>query len=89
MMVRFTLQVAGFGFVYALLLMAAFPFMVYFGRPKPWQKSFEFLMSFPVDNERVGVFSAVGVVAVFFLNGLLWGLVILGTCRLTGVLKSL
>ena len=83
MITRFYVQVAAFGFFYMLAMMAAFPFLVYFGKPKPWQKGVEFLMSFPVDSGKVGIFSFFGVVAVFFLNGLLWGLALIGIYKLS------
>lgn len=89
MFLRFIFQVATFGFFYTLALMATFPFMIYFGRPKPWQKAIEFMMSFPVDNEKVGAFSLFGVVCVFFLNGLLWGVVIVGIFRACILVKNL
>ena len=88
-MTRFLLQVAGFGLIYALLLMATFQFMIYWGKPKPRQRVIDFLMSFPVDNEKIGAFSLVGVVAVFFLNGLVWGLVLVGAVRIGGMLRNL
>jgi|GEM_PF-2697882 len=89
MFLRFIFQVAAFGFFYTLVLMATFPFMVYFGMPKPWQKVAEFLMSFPVDSEKVGAFSFFGTIAVFFLNGLLWGLVLVSIFRIGIFLKNL
>ena len=63
---RFVTQVAAFDFFYRLVMMAAFPFLIYFRKPKLWQKGVEVLMSFPVDNDRVGAFSFFWVVAVFF-----------------------
>ena len=88
MLTRFIFQVAAFGFFYMLAMVAAFPFLVYFGKPKPWQKVVEFLMSFPVDSGKVGAFSFSGVVAVFFLNGLLWGLALIGIYKLGGFLVT-
>ncbi|RZM10595.1 MAG: hypothetical protein EOO88_47980 [Pedobacter sp.] len=89
MIVRSLLQVAGFALVYTLVLGATFPFLIYFGKAKPWQKIAEFFMSFPIDNEKVGVFSLPGVVALFFLNGLLWGACLLGLFRSINQLLSL
>lgn len=81
-MLRFFYQVAGFGLVYTLILVATIPFLVYWGKAKPWQMFVQFLMEFPVDNEKIGIFSLPGMVAVIFLNGLLWGLVLVSLLRL-------
>ena len=78
MLTRFALQVAGFAGLYALLLLASLPFLVYFGKPKPWQKVAEFLLSFPLDNEKLGLFSFAGAALVVLINGLLWGIAVVG-----------
>ena len=89
MIIRFITQVAAFGFFYMLVMMGTFPFLIYFGKPKPWQKGVQFLMSFPVDNEKIGAFSFFGVISVFFLNGLIWGLLVITLFRLVSLLKNL
>lgn len=81
MILRFIFQVAAFGLFYTLVLMATFPFLIYFGKARPWQKAAEFMMAFPIDSEKVGAFSLFGAISVFFLNGLLWGLVLVGLFR--------
>ena len=89
MIVRFIFQAVAFGFLYGVAMMVTFPFLVYFGKPQPWQKAIEFMMSFPIDNEKVGAFSFFGVVGVFFLNGLLWGLVLIGIFRVGILINNL
>ncbi len=86
---RFIFQVAGFGLVYALIMVVSMPFLVYWGTAKPWQKGIEFLMAFPVDNENVGIFSMPGMIAILFLNGLLWGIALIGLIKLGLLLKNL
>jgi uncharacterized protein YjeT (DUF2065 family) len=88
MLIRFAVQVAGFGLLYALVLLATFPFLVYFGKPKPWQKVAEFLLSFPIDNEKLGLFSFAGTALVVLGNGLLWGIVAVGTGWLSKLVIS-
>ncbi|WP_157587533.1 hypothetical protein [Spirosoma arboris] len=88
-MVRFFLQIAGFGLLYTLILVATFPFLIYWGPAKPWQKFVQFLMEFPVDNEKIGVFSLPGMVAVMFLNGLLWGLMVVSLFKAVILLRNL
>lgn len=78
MLTRFALQVACFAGLYALMLLAMLPFLVYFGKPKPWQKVAEFLLSFPLDNEKLGLFSFAGAALIVFANGLLWGIAVVG-----------
>jgi uncharacterized protein YjeT (DUF2065 family) len=78
MLTRFLLQVGGLCLIYALAMLATLPFMVYFGQPKPWQKAAEFLFSFPLDSQRLGLFSLTGGALVVLLNGLLWGTFIVG-----------
>jgi len=85
MLIRFLLQVAGFTLFYSLIMLATLPFLVYFGKPKPWQKAIQFLMSFPFDNEKLGLFSFTGGAAVVLLNGVIWGIVVTGTGRLIGL----
>ncbi|GAB2563705.1 hypothetical protein [Spirosoma aerophilum] len=89
MISRFFSQVTAFGLFYMLAMMGIFPFLIYFGKPKPWQKAAQFLMSFPVDNEKIGAYSFFGVTAVFFLNGLLWGLLVIGLFSVFSVLRNL
>ena len=89
MFLRFIFQMATFGFFYTLALMATFPFLIYFGKPKLWRKAAEFMMSFPIDSEKVGAFSFFGAVSVFFLNGLLWGLVIIGVFKMGVLVKNI
>ena len=81
MLIRFIWQVAGFALLYSLALLATFPFLVYFGKPKPWQKAAEFFLSFPLDSEKLGLFSFVGTALIVLLNGLLWGVVVIGVLR--------
>ncbi|MBC7571853.1 MAG: hypothetical protein H7319_19300 [Spirosoma sp.] len=81
-MLRFVIQVAGFVLLYGLAMLATFPFLVYFGKPKPWQRVATFLMSFPLDNEKLGLFSFTGTALVILANGLLWGIGVVGLCRL-------
>lgn len=75
---RFLLQVMGFCLLYGLAMLIAFPFLIYFGQPKPWQRVATFLLSFPLDSEKLGLFSFVGVAFVVLLNGFLWGIVVVG-----------
>lgn len=89
MMVRFIIQLAGFGLTYILAIVAAFPFMTIIGNPKPWQRIIEFLMIFPIDNEKIGVFSLPGMIAIAFLNGLLWGFFLIGVFRIACFLKNI
>ena len=85
---RFLIQVGCFGLVYVLVMAVCFPFMRIMGSPKPWQKWLEFMMFFPVDNEKIGVYSLPGMIAVIFLNGLIWGVVIVGLFRASLLLKN-
>lgn len=78
---RFLFQVAGFTLFYGLVMLATLPFLVYFGKPKPWQKAIQFLMSFPFDNEKFGLFSFAGSAAIVLLNGILWGIAVIGIGR--------
>ncbi len=89
MFLRFLFQVAAFGLFYTLVLMATFPFLIYFGKPRPWQKAAEFMMSFPIDSEKVGAFSFFGAISIFFLNGLIWGVVIIGVFRVGVLAKNI
>ncbi len=89
MIIRFILQLAGAGLFYLLVMVAAFPFMTIMGTPKPWQKHLEFMMFFPVDNEKIGVLSLPGMIAVIFLNGMLWGVVLIGLFRIGSFLRNL
>jgi hypothetical protein len=75
--------VLGVFLFYSLILLGTLPFLVYFGKPKPWQKAAQFLMSFPLDNEKCGFFSFNSSVAFLLLNGLIWGICVLGLMRLT------
>ena len=89
MLIRFMWQVAGFALLYSLAMLATLPFLVYFGQPKPWQKVAEFLLSFPLDNEKLGLFSFAGAAMIVCLNGLLWGVVFVGVARLFHMLIGL
>ena len=89
MLVRFIIQVGCFGLFYVLVMVASFPFMTIMGTPKMGQKHLEFMLFFPVDNEKIGVFWLPGMIAVVFLNGLLWGLLLVGSFRLVIFLKNL
>jgi len=82
-------QVAGFAVLYSLVMLATLPFLVYFGQPKPWQKVVEFLLSFPLDNEKLGLFSFAGAAVIVFLNGLLWGVVFVSVSRLIQMIIGL
>lgn len=82
MLSRFALQVAGFALLYALILLVTFPFLVSFGKLKPWQRVAEFLLSFPLDNEKLGLFSFAGAAFVVLINGLLWGVAVLSAFHL-------
>lgn len=84
MLGRFLFQLAGFALLYGLILLIAFPFLIYFGKPKPWQRVATFLLSFPFDNEKLGLFSFVGAALVVLANGLLWGLAVIGLTWLGG-----
>ena len=79
MLIRFIFQVAGFTLLYGLAMLATFPFLIYFGKPKPWQRAATFLMSFPLDNEKLRFFSFPGAALIILFNGLLWGVAIVGT----------
>lgn len=89
MIVRFILQAGCFGLFYILVMVASFPFTTIMGTPKPWQKHLEFMLFFPVDNEKIGVFWLPGMIAVVFLNGLLWGLLLVSLFRVGIFLKNL
>lgn len=88
-MIRFIIQVACFGLFYILVLVASFPFWTIMGTPKPWQKKLEFMLFFPVDNEKIGVMWLPGMIAVIFLNGVIWGVVLVGLFRIGMYVKSL
>ncbi|GAB4021713.1 hypothetical protein EXU85_18765 [Spirosoma sp. KCTC 42546] len=88
-MIRFIMQVTGFGLFYILVMVVTFPFMTIMGTPKPWQKKLEFMLFFPIDNEKIGVMWLPGMIAVIFLNGLIWGVVLVGLFRLGIFIKSL
>lgn len=79
---HFLIQVALFALLYTLALLATLPFLVYFGRAKPWQRVAEFLLSFPLDNERFGFFSFGSAIVFLVINGLLWGVALVGLYRL-------
>jgi len=69
-------------------MIATFPFLIHWGAAKPWQKCIEFLMSFPIDNEKIGVFSLPGMIVVMLLNGLLWGTALFGLINISMLLKD-
>ena len=79
---HFLIQVAVFDLLYTLALLATLPFLVYFGTPKPWQRVAEFLLSSPLDNERLGFFSFGSAIVFLAINGLLWGLALVGLYKL-------
>lgn len=78
MLSHFLVQVLGFSLLYGLAMLITFPFLIYFGPPKLWQRVATLLLSFPLDNEKLGLFSFVGAACVVLMNGLLWGLVVVG-----------
>jgi uncharacterized protein YjeT (DUF2065 family) len=71
MIIHLLISVTAIALFYSLSLVATIPFLVYFGRPKKWQKTVQFLMSFPLDNETFGFFSLASAILFIFLNGLL------------------
>ena len=89
MVIRFLFQLGGLVLLYSIVMLAALPFLVYFGKPKPWQRAAEFLMSFPFDNEKLGLFSFKGAAVIVLLNGLLWGIVVIGVARCFQLVISL
>ena len=89
MLIRFIIQVSYFGLFYILVMIVTFPFTTIIGAPKPWQKHLEFMLFFPVNNEKIGVFWLPGMIAVVFLNGMLWGLFFVGSYRIGYFLKNL
>ena len=72
------IQVVVFALLYTLALLATLPFLVYFGKAKPWQRVAEFLLSFPLDNERFGFFSFGSTIVFLVINSLLWGVALVG-----------
>lgn len=74
--------VLGVALFYPLILLGTLPFLVYFGQPKPWQKAAQFLMSFPLDNEKCGFFSFNSAVIFLLLNGFICGICVSGLVKL-------
>lgn len=74
--------VLGVTLFYSLILLGTLPFLVYFGQPKPWQNAAQFLMSFPLDNEKCGFFSFNSAVIFLLFNGLIRGICVSGLIKL-------